>query len=71
MALDEKSSYYDSGGIEVFKIIKAKLTKEQWVGFLLGNCLKYSCRLNFKGTPERDSEKIGVYQRLLEEELKK
>ena len=30
MAIDEKSSYYDAGGIECIKIIKAKLTEEQF-----------------------------------------
>ena len=68
MAIDPKSSYYDEGGIEVFAIIKAKLTLEQWKGFLLGNILKYGARANFKGSFDRDIEKVGVYQGLLDEE---
>jgi hypothetical protein len=68
MAIDEKSSYYDAGGIEVMNIIKAKLTPEQFKGFLLGNVLKYSSRYNFKhsdGDNYRDIEKIVNYSKLL------
>jgi hypothetical protein len=66
MALDSNSSYYDEGGIETFAIIKAKLTDEQWEGFLLGNVLKYSCRANWKNTTiDRDLEKASVYLSLL------
>jgi hypothetical protein len=67
MSVDEKSTYYDSGGIEVIEIIKAKLTPEQFKGYLLGNIIKYSCRLNWKGVPERDAEKITIYSKMLNE----
>lgn len=70
MALDEQSSYYDAGGIEVFKIIKAKLTLEQWRGFLLGNVLKYASRMNHKGCAERDVQKCHTYVTLLKETFK-
>ena len=65
MAVDDKSTYYDGGGIEVIDIIRAKLTPEQFEGYLLGNIIKYSTRANFKDSFERDVEKIGVYQSLL------
>ena len=65
--IDPKASYYDAGGISTMDIIKAKLTPEQFKGFLLGNQIKYSCRLNFKGAPKRDSEKAANYSRLLAE----
>ena len=32
MAVDEKSKYYDAGGIETIKIIRAKLRPEMFVG---------------------------------------
>ena len=67
MALDDKSTYYDAGGIEVIKIIQAKLTPEQWKGSLLGNMLKYSCRMNWKGQEQRDKEKMKIYATLLNE----
>jgi hypothetical protein len=58
MSIDPKSTYYDAGGIETIKIIQAKLTPEQFEGFLLGNILKYACRYNFKHKSTRDMEKI-------------
>jgi len=72
MSIDEKSTYYDAGGIETIDIIKAKLTKEQWLGYLLGNQIKYTCRMMHKtpNAPERDCEKTNLYGKLLEEELK-
>jgi hypothetical protein len=57
MSKDPKSSYYDVGGIETIDIIKAKLTPEQYEGYLIGNLIKYVCRLNWKGDASRDSEK--------------
>ena len=68
MSVDPKSTYYDIG-IETIKIIKAKLTKEQFKGYLLGNLIKYPCRLNFKGQSERDAEKIRFYSGMLEDEM--
>lgn len=68
MAIDDKSTYYDAGGIETIAIIKAKLTPEQYQGFLLGNILKYSCRAAHKhDTIDRDIEKINNYSNLLED----
>ena len=61
MSIDQKSSYYDVGGIETIDVMKAKMTPEQYEGYLLGNIIKYSSRCNHKGTKERDIEKIYVY----------
>lgn len=68
MSVDKKSTYYDAGGIEVLEIIRAKLTPEQWRGYLLGNLIKYSCRANFKGAFHRDVEKIKTYSGILDAE---
>ena len=67
MSKDEKSNYYDAGGIEVFEVIRAKLTDEQFKGFLLGNAIKYSLRCNWKGTFLRDIEKCSNYSKWLKE----
>jgi len=61
MSKDNKSTYYDQGGIEVLDVIKAKLTPEQYEGYLLGNAIKYALRANWKGSKERDLEKLGNY----------
>ena len=66
MSKDKKSNYYDEGGIETIDIIKAKLTPEQYTGYLLGNVIKYACRLNFKGSQTRDSEKLANYSKWVE-----
>ena len=63
MSKDKKSNYYDAGQIETIEIIKAKLTPEQYTGYLLGNTIKYACRLNFKGSKKRDAEKLVNYSK--------
>ena len=65
MSIDEKSSYYDAGNIET--IIKAKLTKDQYMGYLLGNVLKYASRSNWKNDKDRDRdiEKLKNYSEML------
>lgn len=68
MSNDPKSTYYDAGGIQLVDIIKAKLTHEQYIGWLLGNVLKYAGRRNFKhDDPKRDDEKAMHYMRMLQE----
>lgn len=39
-----KKDYYNKGGIETIDFIKAKLTEEQYIGFCLGNVIKYASR---------------------------
>lgn len=72
MSKDEKSSYYDVGGIETLDVIKAKLTPDQFKGYLLGNALKYQCRMMHKtpDNPARDAEKAANYTRWLSEEIR-
>lgn len=67
MAFDDKATYYDAGGIELIKILEAKLTHEQFKGWLLGNVIKYSCRANHKGAFWKDVFKIGMYTGKLKE----
>ena len=70
MSRDKESSYYDAGGIETLDIIRAKLTDEQYKGYLLGNALKYSCRMMHKhGSPVRDAVKATNYLTWLRDEL--
>lgn len=53
--------HYIEGGIEAIDIIKAKLTKEQFEGYLLGNVLKYTLRSNYKGKKDQDLSKGQWY----------
>jgi hypothetical protein len=66
---DERAKYYDAGGIETLAIVKAKLTREQYIGFLLGTALVYQCRLNHKGQAADDARKAANYAIWLAEEL--
>jgi len=68
MSRDKSSSYYDVGGIEVLDVIKAKLTPEQYQGYLLGNSIKYTLRCNYKGSRRRDLEKAANYAKWAGEE---
>jgi hypothetical protein len=67
--------YYDVGGIITIQVIQAKLTSEQFKGFLLGNVIKYALRCNHKGEITKDVRKLNDYaNRLLkqiEEERRK
>jgi hypothetical protein len=49
----------------VLSVIRAKLTPEQFEGFLLGTAIKYALRLNFKGQAHGDAEKLADYTKWL------
>ena len=63
MSKDPKSKYYDAGGIETLDILKAKSTTEEYMAYCKLVCIKYLCRANFKGHPERDMEKCAFYMK--------
>ena len=60
---EEKENYYDVGGISTIDFIKAKLTLEEYRGFLKGNILKYTSRCSHKGFPKKDAGKLEDYSR--------
>lgn len=64
---DPKSRHYDAGGIETLNVIRAKLTPEQYQGFLMGNLIKYILRANFKEDFARDIDKAARYAKWLNE----
>jgi hypothetical protein len=53
-------NHYTTGGIETIDFIQAKLSKEAFRGFLLGNIVKYSSRHEHKGGIE-DIKKAQWY----------
>ncbi|QDX34170.1 DUF3310 domain-containing protein [Oxalobacter formigenes] len=53
-------SHYKTGGIEMIDILQAKLSPEEFKGFLKGNVLKYTIRAEHKNGIE-DYEKASVY----------
>jgi hypothetical protein len=61
--------HYTVGGIEAIDVIKAKLTPEEYRGYLKGNLLKYLMRANYKGDHDKDCKKAAYYGKKLEEAL--
>ena len=68
-------SHYKHGGIECIDYLQAKLSSDQFEGFLLGNIIKYMSRSQYKGKRDQDYEKARWYNNILVEfrtsELKK
>lgn len=63
-------SHYTSGGIETIDFIEAKLTREEFQGYLKGNIMKYITRERMKGGYE-DLRKARFYlDKLIETEPK-
>jgi len=54
-------SHYMTGGIETLAFIKAKLTPEEYRGYLKGNILKYLSRAKYKGKEQEDISKSSFY----------
>lgn len=61
--------HYTSGGIETIDFIEAKLTKEEFVGYLKGNAIKYASRIGKKGDAEVDAGKMAWYAMKLRDKL--
>lgn len=53
-------SHYKTGGIETISFIRAKLTKDEFIGYCMGNVLKYTTRYKHKNGVE-DLNKAKVY----------
>jgi len=54
-------AYYKVGGIETIDFIQAKLTPEEFKGYLLGNVLKYASRAGHKDNAVQDAGKLAWY----------
>lgn len=63
-------SHYCVGGIETIDYIRAKLSKEAFVGYCMGNVMKYTSRYDHKGGVE-DLNKAKVYLEWAIEEMRK
>lgn len=57
--------HYTHGGIETIAYIRAKLSPEEYVGYLRGNIFKYTSRIGLKGESTEDSGKIEWYSKEL------
>jgi hypothetical protein len=61
--------HYTLGGIETIDFIQAKLTKEEFLGYLKGNVLKYGSRIGNKGAAVLDAGKLAWYAKKLQDVL--
>lgn len=59
--------HYKFGGIETIDFIKAKLSKEEFAGYLKGNIIKYLSRATLKGAENQDYKKAQWYMNRLAE----
>ena len=58
-----KPDHYMVGGCEAIDVIKAKLTREEFIGYCKGNVLKYTMRSNYKGDHDTHLRKAEYYIR--------
>lgn len=54
-------AHYTAGGIECIDYLKAKLTPDEFAGFLRGNVIKYLSRAGKKGGAVEDYKKAAWY----------
>lgn len=57
--------HYTAGGIETIDFIRAKLTPDEFRGYLKGSIIKYLSRANLKGAAEQDYAKASFYATML------
>ena len=62
--------HYKVGGIETIDFIKAKLDKDEYIGYLRGNVLKYASRLGAKSNASEDAGKMAWYSTELAKAMK-
>lgn len=53
--------HYNAGSIECIDAIEAALGREQFIGFLRGQVIKYQWRLGLKGDAATDAGKADWY----------
>lgn len=63
-------AHYTAGGIETIDYIKAKLTPEEYIGYLKGSVIKYTSRAGKKADTIQDLEKAQWYMNRQIKELK-
>lgn len=68
--VNNPNHYKGNKGIETIDFIENVLTKEELIGYLRGNVIKYQSRANLKGRKEEDLKKAKWYSDKLVEVLK-
>lgn len=60
--------HYD-GDVEPIELMEAQMNKDEFIGFLKGNIIKYASRLGKKDDPVKEADKIITYAEWLKEFL--
>ena len=60
--------HYTQGGVECIEAIKASMSKDEFLGYLKGNVIKYLWRYRLKGKASEDLKKAQFYLSRLEQE---
>ncbi len=66
----EPTRYFDAhygGDVQPIELMQMILTPEQFIGFLMGNIIKYSMRCGKKDAPEKELTKIRRYKAWLDQ----
>lgn len=61
--------HYKGQGLECIDAIKAQMTRENFLGYLRGNVIKYTWRMHQKGDPVENARKANWYLDRLTQEL--
>ena len=61
-----RATHYLACPIQPIDLMQYTLTKEELIGFLKGNIIKYSLRAGHKGDPEKDNAKALQYKKWLD-----
>ena len=61
-----RATHYLACPIQPIDLVQYILTKEELIGFLKGNIIKYSLRAGHKGDPEKDKAKALQYKKWLD-----
>lgn len=65
-----RPAHYTYGGLELIDVLWAKLSPEEFRGYLKGNILKYTIRAEHKGDASQDYAKASWYANRLRESTK-
>jgi hypothetical protein len=60
------AQHYIKGRLEPIEVLQRILTQEQFIGFLVGNMIKYKLRAGFKGDKKVDLKKAAQYEMWVE-----
>ena len=63
---NKEQGYYEKSAMQPLEVMQRLMTGEQFKGFLLGNCIKYRMRSQYKGQHDSDEYKARQYAYWLE-----